>query len=269
MGTSVRCLARRRAARGRRALIEDLEARLSASIPRASCAGSTPTRALSCPRRPSCGGGARRARTARPPPRARRSERRWRARRRPAARVARPAAPRATCARRSPRLPRRAPPRPPRAKRGGSSSVGDDTILRPPGVRLDLGGSAKGYAADLAAARLALRTVRGRPRRRPACARRGRVQVLDPLDRVFRRHAALDGDVVATSVIGRRLWPDAGGQSAHHLLDPATNRPAWTGRLPHRHRQGADRRARRGAGEGRRPVPPRPRREILADHAGC
>ena len=34
---------------------------------------------------------------------------------------------------------------------------------------------------------------------------------------------------VATSGIGRRSWSGAGGAPAHHLLDPATGLPAFTG----------------------------------------
>jgi thiamine biosynthesis lipoprotein len=34
---------------------------------------------------------------------------------------------------------------------------------------------------------------------------------------------------VATSGIGRRSWLDEQGQPAHHLLDPASGRPAFTG----------------------------------------
>jgi thiamine biosynthesis lipoprotein len=34
---------------------------------------------------------------------------------------------------------------------------------------------------------------------------------------------------IATSGIGRRSWIDADGRPAHHLLDPATGRPAFTG----------------------------------------
>jgi FAD:protein FMN transferase len=34
---------------------------------------------------------------------------------------------------------------------------------------------------------------------------------------------------VATSGIGRRSWLDARGPAAHHILDPATGRPAFTG----------------------------------------
>ena len=34
---------------------------------------------------------------------------------------------------------------------------------------------------------------------------------------------------VATSGIGRRSWLGPDGRPAHHLLDPATGRPAFTG----------------------------------------
>jgi thiamine biosynthesis lipoprotein len=33
----------------------------------------------------------------------------------------------------------------------------------------------------------------------------------------------------ATSGIGRRSWRDGAGRPAHHLLDPSTGRPAYTG----------------------------------------
>jgi thiamine biosynthesis lipoprotein len=34
---------------------------------------------------------------------------------------------------------------------------------------------------------------------------------------------------VASSGIARRLWRRGDGTPAHHLLDPATGEPAWTG----------------------------------------
>jgi FAD:protein FMN transferase len=110
--------------------------------------------------------------------------------------------------------------------------VEGEAIVRPPGVRLDLGGSAKGHAADLAAAMLASYG--------PCAADLGgdlrvsgthEVHVLDPLTGKAAATIGLDGDALATSGIDRRLWWDAGGRPAHHLLDPATNRPAWTGVL--------------------------------------
>jgi FAD:protein FMN transferase len=113
-----------------------------------------------------------------------------------------------------------------------SVRVGPDAISRPPGVRLDLGGSAKGHAADLAAAMLATHG--------PCAADVGgdlrvrgmhEVQVLHPLTGRPAPTLVLDDDAVATSGIDRRLWWDTDGRPAHHLLDPATNRPAWTGVL--------------------------------------
>lgn len=110
--------------------------------------------------------------------------------------------------------------------------VGTHGFERPPGVRLDLGGSAKGHAADMAAAMLAPYG--------PCAADLGgdlrvsgmhEVQVLEPLTGRPVATIVVDGDAVATSGIDRRLWWDASGRPAHHLLDPATNRPAWTGVL--------------------------------------
>jgi thiamine biosynthesis lipoprotein len=40
---------------------------------------------------------------------------------------------------------------------------------------------------------------------------------------------ALASGGVATTGIGRRSWLDADGRPAHHLLDPASGRPAFTG----------------------------------------
>ena len=42
------------------------------------------------------------------------------------------------------------------------------------------------------------------------------------------RFTVADGGV-ATSGISRRSWLDADGRPAHHLLDPATGTPAFTG----------------------------------------
>ena len=96
-------------------------------------------------------------------------------------------------------------------------------MVRPPGVRLDLGGSAKGLAADWAASRLDGRYV-------VDCG--GDVRVGGTHDVALRGTAhtlrVTDG-AVATSGIDRRVWRRADGTYAHHLLDPGSGEPAWTG----------------------------------------
>jgi thiamine biosynthesis lipoprotein len=107
-------------------------------------------------------------------------------------------------------------------------------IRRPPGLELDLGGSAKGWAADLVAAGLA-------PHGRCAVdcggdlrvtARRGapwEVRVRHPLTGGVAHTLRVRAGGVATSGIDARLWQRPGGDFAHHLIDPATGTPAWTG----------------------------------------
>ena len=130
-----------------------------------------------------------------------------------------------------------APPRRPAAPSHGglwrTLSVSGRDVRRPPGVRLDLGGSAKGFAADRAAAALAgqgtfavdaggdlvLGGVSATPRR---------VTVAHPLDDGAALEFDLVAGAVATSGIGTRIWETPSG-FAHHLLDPATGHPAWTG----------------------------------------
>ena len=131
------------------------------------------------------------------------------------------------------------PPRPARAHpaRAWERIVVDDaarTITRPPGLRIDSGGLGKGLAADLLADRLA-----GHPQFAVDCAgdvRIGgsagvarRVLVDDPAGSTPLHELSIVDGAVATSGIARRSWRDARGAAAHHLLDPATGRPAWTG----------------------------------------
>ena len=113
-------------------------------------------------------------------------------------------------------------------------------IRRPPGVELDLGGSAKGWAADLVATRLGrhgrcavdcggdLRVVAGRGARRGAA---WEVRVRHPLTGRVAHTLYVHEGGVATSGIDARLWVGRRGELAHHLIDPATGEPAWTGLL--------------------------------------
>ena len=130
-----------------------------------------------------------------------------------------------------------APPRRPAgpARRHGGPGPALDAegrVTRAPGVRLDPGGIAKGMAADLAAAALP-------PGVRYAISCGGDLAVggEQPWN-VAVRSARSDAEVhrlrvhsggVATSGIAVRIWRRTDGSYAHHILDPATGRPAWTG----------------------------------------
>jgi thiamine biosynthesis lipoprotein len=107
-------------------------------------------------------------------------------------------------------------------------------VRRPPGVGLDSGGLAKGLLADVLAGALDAHAAfavdcAGDLRLGGAAGLERPVQVESPFDRrVLHTFARAQGGV-ATSGVGRRSWLDARGRPAHHLLDPATGRPAYTG----------------------------------------
>jgi FAD:protein FMN transferase len=106
-------------------------------------------------------------------------------------------------------------------------------VSRPPGVRIDTGGSGKGLAADLAAERLAgyssfVVDAGGDMRIDGTQSPPRLVRIDHPLRPGFAHEFALDRGAVATSGIKTRLWRTADG-FAHHLLDPSTGKPAWTG----------------------------------------
>jgi thiamine biosynthesis lipoprotein len=131
--------------------------------------------------------------------------------------------------------PRRRAARPWAASRWSEITVDPKTrvIGRPPGVRIDTGGTGKGLAADLAADRLRgystfvvdaggdLRLGGERPVERA-------VRIEHPLEDGFAHEFLLAAGAVATSGIKTRLWRRGEG-FAHHLLDPSTGEPAWTG----------------------------------------
>ncbi|MDX6729448.1 MAG: FAD:protein transferase [Baekduia sp.] len=123
---------------------------------------------------------------------------------------------------------------------GAWAAVGVDEragmVLRPPGVRMDSGGVGKGLFADELARALDghaafavdcggdLRLGGDRPARREVFVESPFEGPRPPLHCFL-----LTAGGVATSGIGRRSWLDADGAPAHHLLDPSTGRPAYTG----------------------------------------
>ena len=107
------------------------------------------------------------------------------------------------------------------------------TITLPVGVRIDLGGIAKGWAAQTAAQQLAqygpclidaggdimtIGTVPG--------TQDWSIEIADPFDQ---EHAVitlhLRDRAVATSGVDRRKWQQ-NGKPQHHLIDPRTSRPS-------------------------------------------
>ena len=108
------------------------------------------------------------------------------------------------------------------------------TVSREPGTVFDPGGIAKGVFADQLAATLAgfdaFAVDCAGDVRLGGTARIARpAHVTSPFDgRVLHTFMLADGGI-ATSGITKRSWIDADGHPAHHLLDPRTGRPAFTG----------------------------------------
>ena len=127
------------------------------------------------------------------------------------------------------------PARPRRDARWRAIDMDDDagTITRPPGLRIDTGGTTKGLAADAVAHTLeASRYVvdcGGDLRLDAGVHAPYGVRVEHPLTRETACTVEVEGGAVATSGPGRRVWRDRDGRVRHHLLDPATGAPAWTG----------------------------------------
>lgn len=108
------------------------------------------------------------------------------------------------------------------------------TVTRPPGLRLDSGGIAKGLVGDLLAAALgthrSFAVAAAGDLRFGGTARSLRpVQVASPFDDSLLHTFELVAGAAATSGISKRSWIRSDGSAAHHLLDPATGRPAFTG----------------------------------------
>jgi thiamine biosynthesis lipoprotein len=108
------------------------------------------------------------------------------------------------------------------------------TVTRPPGLEIDSGGVAKGWAADRAAAilepapTLAVECA-GDIRIAGGAGIERRVAVTDPFDGKPFAELALDDGGVATSGTGKRRWRNPDGSIGHHLIDPSTGRPCESG----------------------------------------
>lgn len=110
------------------------------------------------------------------------------------------------------------------------------TISRPPGLEIDSGGVAKGWAADRAGRMLA-----SHPTYAVECAgdlRVGgkaraprQVRIADPRDESGEPLAtvSLVSGGIATSGIGKRSWIGPEGELSHHLIDPASGKPCFSG----------------------------------------
>jgi FAD:protein FMN transferase len=124
----------------------------------------------------------------------------------------------------------------PRARWQALATDNDRKIInKPQDVHLDSGGVGKGLAADLVAQRLTgLRyvvDVGGDLALGHGGGGAHHINVVHPLTGEIAYTFRLGTGGVATSGIHRRVWVDRFGDPAHHLLDPSTQRPAWTGLL--------------------------------------
>jgi FAD:protein FMN transferase len=134
--------------------------------------------------------------------------------------------------------PMRRPARPDPRSRWREVIVDDEAsrVVRPPGVLLDTGGTGKGLCADAVACRLA-----GYGRFLVDCGgdiavggigaqlEPYEIEVEHPLTGETIGTIRLERGGVATSGLNVRIWRRADGTYAHHLLDPSTGQPAWTG----------------------------------------
>jgi thiamine biosynthesis lipoprotein len=110
------------------------------------------------------------------------------------------------------------------ASAGGGVRVDGDRIELEPGVRVDLGGIGKGYAAERAAERLStagpcLVNAGG------DIATRGGRWPIGVETATGTVTFELSGGALATSGRDRRTW-QRGGRLMHHLIDPNTGAPA-------------------------------------------
>jgi thiamine biosynthesis lipoprotein len=120
----------------------------------------------------------------------------------------------------------------------GGIKVRRHTVELPPGVAVDPGGIGKGFAADLvtdlvmtAGAHGACVNVGGdlRVAGRPEDAAAWTIRIENPLAPGTAMGAVnLTDEALVSSWRTRRTWV-RGGRRVHHLIDPRTGEPAWSG----------------------------------------
>jgi thiamine biosynthesis lipoprotein len=134
--------------------------------------------------------------------------------------------------------PPRRPAQPDPAARWSRVVVDDEAgaITRPPGVMIDTGGTGKGLCADAVAVRLGryMRFIVDcggdiaiggvGPQLRPY-----EIVIEHPLTGASIGSIKVARGGIATSGLNVRIWRRADGSYAHHLLDPSTGSPAWSG----------------------------------------
>lgn len=110
-----------------------------------------------------------------------------------------------------------------------------ESVLRPPGVKLDSGGIGKGLAADIGAELLAhleyfAVECSGDLRFGNQANRAREIFVASPFngERPVGKFSCANG-AVATSGTTRRSWVNPDGRPSHHLIDPRTGEPSNTG----------------------------------------
>jgi FAD:protein FMN transferase len=132
--------------------------------------------------------------------------------------------------------PSRRPARPAADSRWREIEIREARIRRPPGVRLDSGGSGKGLCADAVAhmlegySRFVVDCGGDMHIGGPAALRAPyEIEVEHPLTGGCAAKLPVGAGGIATSGLSSRLWRREDGSFAHHLLDPSTGEPAWTG----------------------------------------
>lgn len=114
----------------------------------------------------------------------------------------------------------------PEATEQGTWFVTSSGVHREPGVTIDLGGIAKGWACDqvVEAGLVELASAGGDMRSTHADAI---AELIDPAGSTVAARIDVGVGAVATSSTYNRSW-SAGDIAAHHIIDPATGRPAAT-----------------------------------------